>query len=51
MSFFENTRKPVSLGGKIMAAMMNVGRGTLAGERPELFSKEVQVAHRHSLKR
>ena len=29
MSFFENTRKPVSLGGKIMAAVMNVGRGTV----------------------
>ena len=28
MSSFENTRKPVSLGGKIMTAMMNVGRGT-----------------------
>ena len=23
MSFFENTRKPVGLGGKIMVAMMN----------------------------
>ena len=29
MSFFENTRKPVSLGGKIMTVMMNVGRGTV----------------------
>ena len=28
MSFFENPRKPVSLGGRIMTAMMNVGRGT-----------------------
>ena len=26
MSFFENTRKPVGLGGKIMVAMMNVGQ-------------------------
>ena len=25
MSFFENTRKPVGFGGKIMVAMMNVG--------------------------
>ena len=25
MSFFENTRKPVGLGGKIMVAMMNFG--------------------------
>ena len=27
----------------------NMGHGTLAGEHPELFSKEVQAAHRHSL--
>ena len=26
MSFFENTRKPVGFGGKIMVAMMNVGQ-------------------------
>ena len=25
MSFFENTRKPVGLGGKIMVTMMNLG--------------------------
>lgn len=24
MSFFENTRKPIGLGGKIMVAMMNL---------------------------
>ena len=30
MSFFENTRKPVGLGGKIMVAMMNVGHSTMA---------------------
>ena len=24
MSFFENTRKPVGLGGKLMVAMMNL---------------------------
>ena len=30
MSFFENTRKPVGLGGKIMVAMMNIGHGAMA---------------------
>ena len=30
MSFFENTRKPVGLGGKIMAAMMNLGHSPVA---------------------
>ena len=30
MSFFENTRKPVGLGGKIMVAMMNVGHSAVA---------------------
>ena len=30
MSFFENTRKPVGFGGKIMVAMMNVGHGAVA---------------------
>lgn len=30
MSFFENTKKPESLGGKIMVAMMNSGHGKLA---------------------
>ena len=29
----------------------NMGHGTLAGEHPELFSKEVQTAHRRSLAR
>ena len=29
MSFFENTRKPVGFGGKIMVAMMNVGHLSL----------------------
>ena len=29
----------------------NMGHGTLAGEHPELFSKEVQAAHRCSLKK
>ena len=30
MSFFENTRKPQGLGGKIMVAMMNSGHGAMA---------------------
>ena len=29
MPFFENTRKPVGLGGKIMVAMMNVGHSAV----------------------
>lgn len=30
MSFFENTRKPVGLGGKLMVNMMNIGHHALA---------------------
>ena len=30
MSFFENTRKPVGLGGKIMVALMNLGHSPVA---------------------
>lgn len=30
MSFFENTRKPKGLGGKIMVAMMNSGHADMA---------------------
>ena len=30
MSFFENTRKPVGLGGKIMVVMMNIGHSAMA---------------------
>ena len=30
MLFFENTRKPVGLGGKLMVAMMNVGYSAVA---------------------
>lgn len=30
MSFFENTREPKGLGGKIMVAMMNFGHGAMA---------------------
>ena len=30
MSFFENTRKPVGLGGKLMVSMMNIGHSAVA---------------------
>ena len=30
MSFFDNTRKPVGFGGKIMVSMMNIGHQALA---------------------
>ena len=30
MSFFDNTCKPTGLGGKLMAAMMKLGRRSLA---------------------
>ena len=30
MSFFENTRKPVGLGGKIMVTIMKLGHGAVA---------------------
>ncbi|MED9895590.1 MAG: hypothetical protein UE667_06495 [Collinsella sp.] len=30
MSFFENTRKPVGPGGKLMVAMMNMGHSPVA---------------------
>ena len=30
MSFFENTRKPVGFGGKLMVAMMNIGHSPVA---------------------
>ena len=30
MSFFENTRKPTGLGGKVMVSMMNLGHRALA---------------------
>ena len=30
MSFFENTRRPEGLGGKVMVSMMNLGHSTLA---------------------
>ena len=31
MSFFDNTRKPVGLGGKLMVSLMNLGHRSLAG--------------------
>ena len=52
MSFFENTRKPVGLGGKIMVAMMNFGPVSythlgflriLTGQDPEKV--ETKVVH------
>ena len=30
MSFFENTRKPIGFGGKIMVVMMNFGHSAMA---------------------
>ena len=30
MSFFENTRKPVGFGGKLMVVMMNLGHSPVA---------------------
>ena len=46
MSFFENTRKPVGLGGKIMVAMMNLGHSPVArwGLRFVEKSKKVNEA-------
>ena len=37
MSFFENTRKPVGLGGKIMVDMMNFGHSAMAEWGAALF--------------
>ena len=37
MSCFENTRKPVGFGGKIMVAMMNVGHSAVgAASAPDI---------------
>ena len=30
MAFFDNTRKPTGLGGRIMVSMMNIGHRSLA---------------------
>ena len=30
MSFFENTKKPTGVGGKLMVSMMNFGHSALA---------------------
>ena len=37
MSFFENTRKPVGLGGKLMVAMMNLGHSPVARWGPRFL--------------
>ena len=44
MSFFENTRKPVGFGGKIMVAMMNFGHSAMA-EWGLRFLKPVSYTH------
>ena len=38
MSFFENTRKPVGFGGKIMVAMMNFGHSAMAAWGLQFFA-------------
>ena len=45
MSFLENTRRPVGLGGKLMVCMMNVGHRALArwGMRFLLLSADAKV--------
>ena len=40
MSFFENTRKPVGLGGKLMVNMMNIGHHALAVWGMSFFNPE-----------
>ena len=40
MSFFENTRKPVGLGGKLMVNMMNIGHHALAEWGMSFFNPE-----------
>lgn len=37
MSFFENTRRPAGLGGKVMVFMMNLGHRALAGWGLQFF--------------
>ncbi len=37
MSFFENTRKPVGLGGKLMVAMMNLGHSACGAVGTSIF--------------
>ena len=46
MSFFENTRKPVGLGGKIMVAMMNFGHSAMA-EWGLSFLQPAPVSYTH----
>lgn len=44
MSFFENTRKPVGLGGRIMASMMNLGHTPVAFQSAKKHPKECKSA-------
>ena len=46
MSFFENTRKPVGLGGKIMVAMMNFGQYTVLPHAAETVPQRQGAGHR-----
>ena len=50
MSFFENTRKPVGLGGKIMVAMMNFGHSAMAEWAPKsrLYFQNVSFRFRYA---
>ena len=43
MSFFENTRKPVGFGGKIMVAMMNFGLDSLLVQRVDCQIPDVVI--------
>ena len=42
MSFFENTRKPVGFGGKVMTAMMNIGHKPVAHWGLQFFESFVK---------
>ena len=46
MSFFENTRKPVGFGGKIMVAMMNVGHSAVVYSYNKVFCHSMDF-HTH----
>ena len=45
MSFFENTRKPVGFGGKIMVAMMNLGHSPVARWGDVYKRQELSLAY------
>ena len=49
MSFFENTRKPVGLGGKIMVAMMNFGHSAMAEWGLSFLQPAPDVKFRNSI--